>query len=97
MGGAIFIRTGSLTLNNATFSSNTATGGTGANPGQGLGGAFFAMTSFTNTNCNDQGMPTTLPTVRSFGTTFTGNTAANQASTPAATTPPNGVGNKPRQ
>ncbi|MEG4301963.1 DUF4347 domain-containing protein, partial [Microcoleus sp. D3_18a_C4] len=93
MGGAIFIRQGSLTLNNATFSSNTATGGTGGNPGQGKGGAIFAMQSLTNTNSNNQGMPTALPTVTTLGATFTTNTAANQAGTPGANTPANGVGN----
>jgi hypothetical protein len=93
MGGAIFIRQGTLILNNATFTGNTATGGTGNNPGQGKGGAIFAMQSLTNTNGNNQGMPTALPTVTSFGATFTDNTAANQAGTPAATTPANGVGN----
>ncbi|MEG3976017.1 hypothetical protein QT970_15540, partial [Microcoleus sp. herbarium8] len=95
MGAAIFIRTGSLTLNNATFSSNTATGGTGLNAGQGKGGAIFAMQSINAdpVNGSTQGMPTALPTVTSLGATFTGNTAANQASTPGANTPANGVGN----
>jgi hypothetical protein len=51
------------------------------------------MTSSTNTNGNNQGMPTTPPTVTTLGATFTTNTAANQAATPAATTPANGVGN----
>ncbi|CAH2571379.1 Iron-regulated protein FrpC [Planktothrix rubescens] len=101
LGGAIFIRQGSLTLNNATFSNNTATGGNGArtspsssetNPGQGKGGAIFAMKSLTNSNGNDQGMPTALPTVTSLGATFTGNNAGNQANTPAANTPANGQG-----
>ncbi|MDS1344785.1 DUF4347 domain-containing protein [Planktothrix agardhii] len=101
LGGAIFIRQGSLTLNNATFSNNTATGGNGArtdssssetNPGQGKGGAIFAMTSLTNSNGNNQGMPTALPTVTSLGATFTGNNAGNQANTPAANTPANGQG-----
>ncbi|WP_445243932.1 DUF4347 domain-containing protein, partial [Microcoleus sp. S13_B4] len=92
MGGAVFIRQGTLILNNTTFIGNTATGGTGNNPGQGKGGAIFAMRSLTNTNGNNQGMPTALPTVKSLGATFTGNTAANQAGTPAATTPANGVG-----
>ncbi len=95
LGGGIFIRSGSLTLNNTTFTNNTATGGTGANPGKGLGGAIFAMQSLTNTNGNNQGMPTTLPTVTTLvlGATFTTNTAANQASIPATTTPTNGIGN----
>jgi hypothetical protein len=50
------------------------------------------MTSLTNTNGNDQGMPTALPTVTSLGATFTGNNAGNQANTPAANTPANGQG-----
>ena len=93
MGGAIFIRQGTLILNNATFIGNTATGGTGNNPGQGKGGAIFAMQSLSNTNGNNQGMPTALPTVISLGATFTDNTAANQTGTPATTTPANGIGN----
>jgi len=95
LGGAVFIRQGSLTLNNVIFTNNSATGGTGpsANHGQGKGGAIFAMTSSTNTNNINQGMPTTPPTVISLGATFTTNTATNQAGIPAATTPPNGVGN----
>ena len=91
MGGAIFIRTGSLTLRNATFSSNTATGGTSKNPGQGLGGAIFALA--LTKDSNTQGIPTTLPTVTTFGATFTTNSAANQGGIPSATTPVNGVGN----
>ncbi|MBD2565199.1 MULTISPECIES: Ig-like domain-containing protein [Nostoc] len=82
LGGGIFVRTGSLTLNNTSFTSNTATGGTGFNPGQGLGGAIFIMQSTTNTNGNNQGMPTVLPTVTSVGNpTFSGNSAANDAGT----------------
>ncbi|MEG4397012.1 DUF4347 domain-containing protein, partial [Microcoleus sp. BROC3] len=93
LGGAIFVRSGSLTLNNTIFTSNAATGGTSTNNGQGKGGAIFAMTSSPNTNGNTLGMPTTPPTVTTFGATFTSNTAANQAGTPTATTPANGVGN----
>jgi hypothetical protein len=93
MGGAVFIRQGTLILDSTTFTNNTATGGTGDPGGQGKGGAIFAMRSLTNTNGNNQGMPTALPTVMSFGATFTNNTAANQAGTPAATTSANGVGN----
>ncbi|MEG4631858.1 Ig-like domain-containing protein, partial [Microcoleus sp. AR_TQ3_B6] len=82
LGGGIFVRSGSLTLNNTTFTGNTATGGTGPNSGQGLGGAIFIMQSTTNTNRNNQGMPSVLPTVNSFGTlTFSGNSAANDAGT----------------
>ncbi|BDI16389.1 hypothetical protein ANSO36C_21910 [Nostoc cf. commune SO-36] len=83
LGGGIFVRTGSLTLNNTSFTNNTATGGTGSNPGQGLGGAIFIMQSTTNTNGNNQGMPITLGSVSFTGSsTFTGNSAANDAGTP---------------
>ncbi|MDZ8104294.1 MAG: Ig-like domain-containing protein [Nostoc sp. DedQUE12a] len=77
MGGGIFVRSGSLTLNNTSFTNNTATGGTGgpsANSGQGLGGAIFIMQSVTNTISNLNSEPL-LPT-------FSGNSAANDAGTP---------------
>ena len=92
MGGAIFIRSGSLTLNAVAFNNNSATGGIGGavppagtsgvagtagTNGQGLGGAIFAMQSTTNSNSNNQGMPTNLPTVDLTNVTFTGNTAAD--------------------
>ncbi|MBN3958688.1 putative Ig domain-containing protein [Nostoc sp. NMS8] len=82
LGGGIFVRSGSLTLSNTTFNNNTATGGTGGNPGQGLGGGIFIMQSLTNSNTNNQGMPTVLPTVNSLGNpSFSGNNAANDAGT----------------
>ncbi|MEG4916550.1 DUF4347 domain-containing protein, partial [Microcoleus sp. B7-D4] len=92
MGGAVFIRQGTLMLDSTTFIGNTATGGTGNVKGQGKGGAIFAMRSLKNTNRNNQGMPTKLPTVTSLGTTFTGNTAVDQAGPPGANTPIGGVG-----
>lgn len=75
MGGAIFIRTGTLSLSNTSFSSNIAVGGTG---GSGLGGAIFAMKSTTNSNGNNQGMPSTLPTVNLDNVSFSGNSASSQ-------------------
>ncbi|MEH2115750.1 putative Ig domain-containing protein [Nostoc sp.] len=82
LGGGIFVHSGSLTLSNTTFNNNTATGGTGGNPGQGLGGGIFIMQSLTNSNNNNQGMPTVLPTVNSLGNpSFSGNNAANDAGT----------------
>jgi predicted nucleic acid-binding Zn ribbon protein len=85
LGGAIFIRSGSLNLTNTTLTNNSAiggTGGTGAGNGQGLGGALFVMKTTLNTNGNNQGMPTTLPTVTSLNTTiYANNTAANDPKT----------------
>ncbi|RCJ41136.1 hypothetical protein A6769_38805 [Nostoc punctiforme NIES-2108] len=75
LGGAVFIRTGSLTLDNATFSNNTALSGTGENPGQGKGGAIFILNQLTNSNGNDQGMPASLPKVISLTATFSTNNA----------------------
>jgi Ca2+-binding RTX toxin-like protein len=56
LGGAIFVNAGSLTLNNSTFFSNTATGGlagAGATPGQGAGAAIFVNSGATATLTND--------------------------------------------
>ncbi len=53
LGGAIFARAGTLTLNNCTFNSNSATGGAGGihdgngSDGQGKGGAIFIHTGAT--------------------------------------------------
>ncbi|WP_341526863.1 calcium-binding protein [Nostoc sp. UHCC 0302] len=77
LGGSIFMRSGSLTFNIVNLNNNTANGGSGANKGNGLGGGLFIMQSTTNPNDNNQGMPTTLPTVVSEGTlpTYSGNSA----------------------
>jgi Ca2+-binding RTX toxin-like protein len=94
MGGAIFVRSGSLTLNTVTFNNNQATGGTGEGSipniedGQGLGGAIFVLNTTTNSNGNNQGMPTVLPTVTASNVTFFGNNAANAT----GNTGSNGVG-----
>ncbi|MEG4959487.1 MULTISPECIES: Ig-like domain-containing protein [unclassified Microcoleus] len=83
LGGGIFARSGSLTLNDTSFTNNTATGGTGDSPGQGLGGAIFIMQSTTNTNGNNQGMPTVIATVTAVNNpTFSGNSAADDAGAP---------------
>ncbi len=80
LGGGIFVRSGSLNLSNTSFTNNTATGG--SSDGQGLGGAIFIMQSLTNTNGNNQGMPTVLGTINFAGSsTFSGNSAANDAGT----------------
>lgn len=83
LGGGIFVRSGSLTLNNTSFTDNIATGGGGGvDQGQGVGGAIFIMQSTTNINGNNQGMPTVLGTINFAGSsTFSGNSAANDAGT----------------
>ncbi|MEK0188461.1 DUF4347 domain-containing protein, partial [Microcoleus anatoxicus] len=86
LGGAIFVREGSLTLQNNTFNNNNTTGGTGANNGQALGGAIFVLDAAAKTaqttQGNTQGMPAALPTVSVVGyLRTTSNTAANNANT----------------
>ena len=46
-GGAIFVRAGSLTLVDSSFSNNSAAGGSGAQNGQGKGGALFILSPAT--------------------------------------------------
>lgn len=82
MGGAIFVREGSLTLNQVTFEDNSTTGGLGANSGQGLGGAIFAL-DFTSTTYaqagfeNGSGLPDELPNVFLNRVVFEGNNASS--------------------
>lgn len=77
LGGAIFIRTGSLTIQSSSFESNSAAGGEGGG-GQGLGGAIFALHTLSNANGNNQGMPLALPTVEGCDVTFSFNDAVNE-------------------
>ena len=51
LGGAIFIRAGSLTLADSSFTDNAASGGTGANNGQGKGGAIFVLSPASVSGC----------------------------------------------
>ncbi|WP_254032365.1 DUF4347 domain-containing protein [Planktothrix agardhii] len=86
MGGAIFVREGSLTLQNTTLINNTTTGGTGSNNnGKALAGAIFVLDAAAKnaqtSQGNTQGMPTALPTVNVVGYLRTsGNSAAQNAS-----------------
>ncbi len=78
LGGALFVRSGQLALQFATFTGNNAKSGTawgGATVGQGRGGAVFVLSSLTNSNGNNQGMPAVLATVTSCQISFSGNTA----------------------
>jgi hypothetical protein len=94
LGGAIFIRSGTLTLENTKFFQNFATGGALAD---GKGGAIYVLDTLNNENPydldpnhpNNQGMPVTLPKVFTWQTTFYQNSATNAN----GTTPMNGIGN----
>ncbi|WP_189524970.1 calcium-binding protein [Nostoc sp. 'Peltigera membranacea cyanobiont' 232] len=84
LGGAIFMRTGKLTLNSITLNNNQARGGSGGENGLGVGGALFIMRETAITypvfsDDNIQGMPDSLPTVVSEGTepTYSGNSASD--------------------
>ena len=95
MGGAIFIREGSLTIQNSSFTNNSAIGGEGdkgngnsedvGTDGQGLGGAIFALTQKSIdaqkkiNDLNDQGLPTSPPTVTISNTIFDNNSAVDAA------------------
>jgi len=84
LGGAVFIRSGHLDVQNSAFTSNTARGGganANANPGLGKGGAIFAVHILANTNPDDQGMPTSLPTVTGCTNTFSLSSASNAGTT----------------
>ncbi|WP_264477949.1 hypothetical protein, partial [Planktothrix agardhii] len=87
MGGAIFVREGNLTITGSSFFNSIAIGGAGTNnrittdDGKGFGGAIFALTQETidyQKKINDQGLPTSPPTVTiSSDTTFENNLAFN--------------------
>ncbi|MEL7039049.1 MAG: DUF4347 domain-containing protein, partial [Cyanobacteria bacterium J06592_8] len=69
-GGAIFIREGTLSIQNSTFNNNNAQegqGGEGSEDGQGLGGAIFVPDEAT-------GLPN-LPTLSLSNVNFNDNTA----------------------
>ena len=83
LGGAISMRSGTLTLNSVNLNNNAAKGGSGANNGEGLGGALFIMQSTTTDPEDGSGLPTSLPTVVSEGTqpTYSGNLANDDEGT----------------
>jgi|GEM_PF-1836587 len=86
LGGALFLRSGNVTLDSVQFTNNQAQGGVAfQNNGQGLGGAIFiidqAAKDFQVSQTNTQGMPETLGIITGTAS-FTNNTAANAAGTP---------------
>jgi hypothetical protein len=83
-GGAIFVRSGNLDLQNSSFTTNSANHGSSptGNPGLGKGGVLFAISDLTNSNDNNQGMPTALPKVTGCMNTFSGSSANDAGGTP---------------
>ncbi|MFM7427142.1 MAG: beta strand repeat-containing protein [Elainella sp.] len=85
LGGAIFLRSGILTLDTVSFNNNSATGGSSggvrSTAGLGKGGAIFVLDSLTNSNGNNLGMPSSLPTIQGTNVSFSGNSAADDTST----------------
>lgn len=77
MGGAVFIRSGQVTIKGSSFNNNTADGGTAA----GLGGAVFVLHDLGNQNGNHQGMPDQLPDVEICDVQFNNNLASTSAGT----------------
>ncbi|MBL1209170.1 MAG: hypothetical protein FWJ34_05465, partial [Geminocystis sp. GBBB08] len=76
MGGAIFVRTGNLNLNNVNFSNNNAIGGASdGNQGQGIGGAIFAV----GTTLGSQAGISTPATVTYNNISFDNNTSSTSS------------------
>ena len=76
MGGAVFIRSGEVTINNTDFNNNEAQAIGGAS---GLGGALFVVHTTSNGSGSSQGMPSTLATVAFCDVSFSENSASHAA------------------
>ncbi|MGJ8663755.1 MAG: choice-of-anchor D domain-containing protein [Marinicella sp.] len=76
MGGAVFLRTGNLNLENVRFLNNHARA---IGEAKGLGGALFLLHTTVNSNGNNQGMPTSLGHVIGCSVNFDGNTATGDS------------------
>lgn len=83
LGGAVFIREGSLSIQNTVLDSNQALKpGAITSGSEGLGGALFVLHSTQNTNNNNQGMPQTLPLVTGCGVVFNSNVSETDPNQP---------------
>ena len=80
LGGAIFVKQGTLTLQTVSFSNNSTVLGTGAIAGQGLGGSIFICTPDLDADNTPKGAmggcSGTIDEAASYGVTFTGGVAA---------------------
>ena len=74
MGGAVFVRSGQLNLTRVNFFNNQALGFDSA---KGLGGALFVIHTLNNSNGNNQGMPSVLPTITACEVTLMNNFASD--------------------
>jgi hypothetical protein len=79
LGGALFVRSGNVSIRNSTFGNNLVAGGenggTPAVDGLAKGGAIFALDDLeANANGNDRGMPASLPRVTGCNNEFFQNT-----------------------
>jgi hypothetical protein len=82
MGGAVFVRTGTLTVTDSVFLDNMALSSGQGGTSDGLGGALFVLHSTTNSNGNNQGMPDELPTVQGCGLSLINNLASTSQNEP---------------
>ncbi len=75
-GGGVFVRSGSLILNQVRFERNSAVAGAGLSPGQGKGGAIFVLPAALRA-----GQLLKIASVRAIGNwpTFIGNMASEGA------------------
>jgi hypothetical protein len=83
LGGAVFVRAGTVSIRNTTFSNSAAAG---ASPGLKLGGAIFAVdAAAVNTHVSNggsaQGLPAVLPAVTGCAVSFSNSTAASAGAT----------------
>ncbi|MCI4626804.1 MAG: DUF4347 domain-containing protein, partial [Candidatus Magnetoovum sp. WYHC-5] len=80
LGGAIFVKQGTLTLKNVTFTNNRAVKGTGYTNGQGLGGSIFICTSDLDSDSTAKGAnggcSGTIDETNSCDVSFSGGIAA---------------------
>ncbi len=76
MGGAIFIRSGSVDFLNSEIHNSSATKNNSTpNQAEAFGGGIFVLHTLQNTNGNNQGMPASLPAVKICDLWFDGNQA----------------------
>ena len=80
LGGAIFVKRGTLALQSVTFSGNTAVPGTGVTNGVGQGGAIFICTNTLDTDPTPKGAQGgcsgAIDEPNSYRVTFSGGAAA---------------------